>query len=589
MTPPKNDAVPRGGGAGVNGQVLSVDPSPPLPVPDGVPDWAWAKIARPEGDRWAIRERDADGEVIGTAYRDAEGHKTFAPGGKRGLIVAWRLGAYAGTSAAQPIFVTEGASDAAALLGLGLDAVGVPMAGHCGPMLAELLAGRHAVIVADADDAGRRGARKIAEALLRRCASVRVIEPPGGAKDARAAVIAGADRAAFLALASGAETIQPEREPIDGAPVVVRLSDVEPEPVAWLWPGRIALGTLTMLVGRPGDGKSFATADWAARVTNGWAWPDGAPGMPGSVLLIAGEDDPARVIRPRLDAHGADPARVHLLRGVQSIDDRQVAREVGFTLADLSALEQSLDAIPDAALVVIDPIGSFIGGRVDAHRDNEVRAVLHPLAMLAQRRSVAVVLVAHQRKGAAAHADDLLLGSRAFSGIARSVLHLLRDPDDEERRLLLPGKSNLCRPAAGLAFRIDGEPARLEWERAPVDLTADGVVGALASGDSGGRTERDDAADWLQAFLADGPRPAREVEHEAREAGYSLATLRRAKAAIGVLSRKPDFDGPWEWCLPSQDAHEPPKALTPQSVSAFDDGERLGSTTANAAGGWGRA
>jgi hypothetical protein len=41
-----------------------------LRPPEGVPDWAWEKIAHADATRWAIRERDPSGEVIGTAYRD---------------------------------------------------------------------------------------------------------------------------------------------------------------------------------------------------------------------------------------------------------------------------------------------------------------------------------------------------------------------------------------------------------------------------------------------------------------------------------------------------------------------------------------
>ena len=42
-------------------------------------------------------------------------------------------------------------------------------------------------------------------------------------------------------------------------PVVVNLADVQPESVRWLWPGRFALGKLTLLAGDPGLGKSFLT------------------------------------------------------------------------------------------------------------------------------------------------------------------------------------------------------------------------------------------------------------------------------------------------------------------------------------------
>ncbi|MFI4871375.1 MAG: toprim domain-containing protein, partial [Phycisphaerales bacterium JB061] len=153
--------------------------------------------------RWSIRERDDQGEVIGTAYRAPDGSKSFEPGGKRGLIVDWPLPVYAGSSMDDPVFVCEGASDTAALMSVGLDAVGVPMAGQGGKLLAGVLNARHAVIVADNDDAGRRGAHKLSAALLGSCASVRVMPPPLGAKDAREAVLAGATGAGFKDEASG--------------------------------------------------------------------------------------------------------------------------------------------------------------------------------------------------------------------------------------------------------------------------------------------------------------------------------------------------------------------------------------------------
>jgi hypothetical protein len=40
-------------------------------------------------------------------------------------------------------------------------------------------------------------------------------------------------------------------------------------PVEWLWPLRVPLGKLTLLVGDPGCGKSLLALDMAARVTRG--------------------------------------------------------------------------------------------------------------------------------------------------------------------------------------------------------------------------------------------------------------------------------------------------------------------------------
>lgn len=255
-----------------------------------------------------------------------------------------------------------------------------------------------------------------------------------------------------------AETVKVAAKPELG-PILTCMADVEPRAISWLWPGRIPLGRITLLVGRPGEGKSFFTIDAAAHVTTGTPWPDGSFCPQGSVILISAEDDPGDTIRPRLDAHYAEVRRVHLLSAVQRVDgEGQYERLI--SLADVDAIEAALVKLPDCKLIVVDPIGSFLGVGTDSHRDNDVRSVLAPIAKLAEKYGPAVLVVAHRRKSAGTVADDLALGSRAFTGIARAVWHLTRDTDNKERRLLLPGKNNLAREKDGLAFSIIGEPAR---------------------------------------------------------------------------------------------------------------------------------
>src|SRR5882757_4249698 len=54
----------------------------------------------------------------------------------------------------------------------------------------------------------------------------------------------------------------------------VRFSELAPQTVRWLWPDRIPLGRITLLVSDPGLGKSLLTLDIAARVSTGAPWPD---------------------------------------------------------------------------------------------------------------------------------------------------------------------------------------------------------------------------------------------------------------------------------------------------------------------------
>ena len=59
-------------------------------------------------------------------------------------------------------------------------------------------------------------------------------------------------------------------------------SDVEPQEVSWLWPGRLARGKYCVLMGLPDLGKTTIALDVAARVSVGKAWPDGAACPKGS-------------------------------------------------------------------------------------------------------------------------------------------------------------------------------------------------------------------------------------------------------------------------------------------------------------------
>jgi putative DNA primase/helicase len=425
------------------------------------------------------------------------------------------------------------------------------------------LAGHDVVILPDNDPAGEHYSKDVTGILLRLSpqARVKVVRlpdlPPGGDIVEFDAGIGGEARATKGAVEElTAKTPFMDAADVVGGPMLVRMADVEAREVRWLWRGRIPLGRITLLVGRPGEGKSFFTMDAAARVSTGSPWPDDAPSERGSVLIISGEDDPADTIRPRLDAHHADVSRVRLFSMVRRIGADGKPFEVMFSLHDLLSLEAALRSIPDCKLIVIDPIGSFLGSDVDAHRDNEVRSILAPVAKLAEKYGPAVLVVAHRRKSAGSIADDLALGSRAFTGIARAVWHLTRDTENKARRLLLPGKNNLAREGNGLAFTIAGDPPALVWEHDPVQMSADD---ALAIENNGGIEDakpgpepqaRRAAEDWLRQFLATGEVLAAKVKAEAKAAGMNYRTVQRAADALGVIHEKNSLDGGWQWRFP---------------------------------------
>ncbi len=84
----------------------------------------------------------------------------------------------------------------------------------------------------------------------------------------------------------------------------IKASGVEAQAVDWLWRERIPKGMITLVAGKPDQGKGMFAAHVAAEVS--------AAG--GRVLYSAAEDDPARMTRPRLEAAGANLDNVLLWR-----------------------------------------------------------------------------------------------------------------------------------------------------------------------------------------------------------------------------------------------------------------------------------
>src|SRR5579862_3079664 len=202
-----------------------------------------------------------------------------------------------------------------------------------------------------------------------------------------------------------------------------RLSDIEAQPVSWLWPRRIARGKTTIIAGNPGLGKSQITASIAAIVTTGGRWPvDRSHCEPGDVLFLTAEDDPADTLRPRLEAAGADLTRVHVIDGViRGYTGDGSGKSRAFSLEnDLQALGAKLNELGNVAVVMIDPISAYLGN-VDSHKNADVRSLMAPLGELASRHSVAIIGVSHLSKAVGAQALMRVSGSLAFVAAARAA------------------------------------------------------------------------------------------------------------------------------------------------------------------------
>jgi KaiC/GvpD/RAD55 family RecA-like ATPase len=339
------------------------------------------------------------------------------------------------------------------------------------------------------------------------------------------------------------------------------MSDVVSHPISWLWPGRIPRGKVTLLAGDPGLGKSFLTAEIAARVTragtpgiDGGDWPDGpAPERePGEVIMLNAEDDAADTLRPRLETAGADLSRVRFVCGMATSSRKDAPLGHVALDRDVHAIMQAVESCKRPRLVVIDPISAYMGD-ADSNNNCDVRAVLSQLTGVAHATGVSMLCVTHLSKsgggsGQGARAVYRAMGSLAFTAAARIVWHVAAMPDDQSTRVLTCVKCNIGPMPTGMTYRL--EDGRVRWIDTNVSIAADDLDDRERVRESQGVPE---AAEFLRATLAGGPLAASVVIRRAEEAGISLVTLKRAKPVAGVASRKGEqADGQWCWVLRDQ-------------------------------------
>lgn len=372
-----------------------------------------------------------------------------------------------------------------------------------------------------------------------------------------------------------AELDIPVQEPPDlravGVPTGRRTVDLVPassikiRPVHWLWESRIALGTLCLVGGREGIGKSTLAYTLAADLTRGLL-PGVYLGQPRAVIVAATEDSWEHTIVPRLMAAGAD------LDQVFRVDVTSAAGlETGLLLPrDMDGLEHAVAQV-GAALILLDPLMSRLDGNLDTHKDADVRKALEPLVALANRTRAGMLALIHLNKSGGSDPLTLLMGSRAFAAVARSVLFVMKDPEDDDLLLLGQPKNNLGRSdLPTLTFRIVGEKVadttegpvwtgRIQWD----GESARSIGDALAEGtqDSDTRTATTEAMPWLVDYLTQqgGTAPSADVKAAGRKAGHSESALGRARKRLKVATTSEGFPRTTYWSLPdTQPSHVSP-------------------------------
>jgi putative DNA primase/helicase len=357
-------------------------------------------------------------------------------------------------------------------------------------------------------------------------------------------------------------------------------ADITPERIRWLWEGWLARGKLHVFAGQAGSGKTTLALAFAATVSIGGRFPDGSRAPVGHVLIWSGEDNAKDTLVPRLLAMGADLKRIHIIGDVRDGDETR-----SFDPAtDIPAMLLAAKKIGDISLLIVDPIVNAVAG--DSHKNGEVRRALQPLVDFGETLGCAVLGISHFSKGTNGREPlERVSGSLAFGALARIVLATAKINDGGiYKRIVCRAKSNIGLDHGG--FEYDLHQKEIEGHKGVFGSYAvwgEQVEGSARELLAEHEPDKEDdeisgAEQFLRDELADGRKPQKEIEAECKGAGYSVATIRRAKKKLGIKSAKDKFEGGWYWSLPDQffeDAHEDVEGAHQNRVSTLGKFEHL--------------
>ena len=403
----------------------------------------------------------------------------------------------------------------------------------------EALIGAKVVIIADRDPTGEAYAAYVANELSRCAESVSIVQSAteGKKDDAYDHFRHGHDVTMFVPL-----TV---RKPKPGESVGLRcFTGIEKKDIEWLWKPYLPLNGAVLVIGDPGVGKSSFAYALAAIVSRG----QGAGGYPhqppADVLLYCVEDDSERVIRKRLEDNEADMS--HVFDGTYHETENPFGISPPITPEKIASVIAACKSLPNAKLVIFDPVVEWFPGNKSMNSGNESRDVLRMFRGLAEDCGVCSMLLGHPNKQSGSSLIYRASGSIDFSAVVRSALYAANVPDTGERALI-HYKQNWGPMGKAIGYNIDQE-GRF-WFTGSTDVTED-MLNATTHEKPVTAKQLSSAKEWLEETLRrEGSMKALDVFKGAKLEDFSPRTVKRAKSDLGVKSRK--VGESWEWSLPT--------------------------------------
>lgn len=357
-----------------------------------------------------------------------------------------------------PILLVEGERDVDTLHNAGFCAATLPDGSKSkwfdsyGPVFS----GKHVFIIQDNDNPGKEFAQRMAEEIVKLASSVRVLDlsqvwPEIPEKGDVSDLIAhfGQERGLELLARLMSETKQWAPEKDENKPALICAADVPYEPPRWLISPYFQRGKGTLIQGDNGTGKTAFMCAVAAHVSTGEPLLGLAVETPGDVILLSVEDD-MPILRGRIEADGGDLRRCHFMTNAAGLT---------FNSPEVEAAIKQVKA----RLIVFDPIQAFLGAEVDMFRSNETRPKLAKLFEMCAREDCACAIISHTAKASGDKSPvNRSIGSVDIPAAMRSIMHLIRNPDDEEECVMVHAKCSNAPRGRSISYRI-GDRGGVQW------------------------------------------------------------------------------------------------------------------------------
>lgn len=357
---------------------------------------------------------------------------------------------------------------------------------------------------------------------------------------------------------------------------LIPASSIQPVSIKWLWPGWVAQGKLQIIGGPPSTGKTTIATYFAATISRGGpggaCWPDKSPAPFGKVIYWSSKDGIADTIVPRLIAAGADMNHIHVIGGTT---ENGRSRKFNFA-TDIEKLGDAIATLGNVALIIIDSIVQTVPG--DSNKNADVRRALETLVEMGERHNCAILGITHVNKSSKGKEPlDRLNGSLAYGAVARVVMLTAKVQADTSNEsssscILVRAKSKIGADEGGFEYQIRSYEFQVHseiilssaiyWNEIPLSGPPKDI---LKFAETGGATEKtgavEEAMHFLQSILANGGSSVPDIQAKAEEAGIAWSSVKRAKAALCIRSKKQCGVGQassFDWFLPMASGDQSP-------------------------------